>query len=94
MKIAAFGQYAVKLIATAGLGCLVYAGPVLAQVNGGSDPQRDCQTLRTCNFTKGGSFRGCISTYSCKVCRFEPGKCSVGATAGACFRQVCAWSGS
>src|SRR5262245_45842157 len=23
------------------------------------DPQRDCQTLRNCNFRRGGAFRGC-----------------------------------
>ena len=67
---------------------------VMAQATNGADPQRNCQTLRTCNFSKGGSFRGCISTYSCKMCRFVPGKCSVGATTGHCYRQVCEWSGS
>ena len=27
------------------------------------NPQRDCQTIRTCNFRKGGSYRGCLSSY-------------------------------
>jgi hypothetical protein len=103
MTIAAFGRhgsmyraFAGLFIAVAAVGFVMVAasGRALAQEPGGVDPQRNCQTLRTCNFNKGGSFRGCISTYSCKACRFVPGKCSVGASMGTCYRQVCDWTGS
>jgi hypothetical protein len=58
---------------------------------GVNNPQRNCQTLRNCQFSKGGSFRGCVSSYSCRVCRYVVSKCSVGATTGKCERQVCEW---
>lgn len=53
--------------------------------------QRNCQTLRNCRFTKGGSFRGCVSSYSCRSCYFVPSKCSVGSVSTNCQRQVCDW---
>ena len=59
--------------------------------SGLNDPQRNCQTLRNCNFSKGGSFRGCVSSYSCRRCYFVTSKCSVGATTGKCQRQLCDW---
>lgn len=55
------------------------------------DQGRNCQTLRTCQFGKGGSFRGCVSSYSCRACRFVPAKCSVGSVSAKCQRQVCDW---
>ena len=39
------------------------------------NPQRDCQTIRTCNFRKGGSYRGCLSSYSCRVCKLVKVSC-------------------
>jgi len=42
------------------------------------DPQRDCQTIRSCNFARGGLYRGCLSSYSCRVCRMVPAPCRVG----------------
>jgi hypothetical protein len=36
------------------------------------NPGRDCQTITTCRFQKGGSYRGCLSSYSCRVCKFVP----------------------
>jgi hypothetical protein len=96
MNIAAFKRHKSMLVIVAAFGLALFGacGGALAQEPGGVDPQRNCQTLRTCNFSKGGSFRGCISTYSCKACRFVPGKCSVGASKGTCYRQVCDWTGS
>ena len=61
------------------------------QASGLNNPQRNCQTLRNCQFSKGGSFRGCVSSYSCRNCRYVVSKCSVGATTGKCERQVCEW---
>ena len=28
----------------------------------GGDPNRDCQVLVTCSFTRGGLYRGCLSS--------------------------------
>ncbi len=54
--------------------------------------QRDCQTIRTCNFRKGGSYRGCLSSYSCRVCRFVKVSCK-GMRGGSCQRLRCGWGG-
>jgi hypothetical protein len=59
---------------------------------GGSiNPGRDCQTITTCNFRKGGSYRGCLSSYSCRVCRFVASGCAVGGTRKRCHASVCTW---
>jgi hypothetical protein len=54
------------------------------------DATRDCQTLLKCNYAKGGSFRGCISAYTCKTCRFVPAKCTV-AGERRCHKMQCGW---
>lgn len=54
------------------------------------NPQRDCQTIRTCNFRKGGSYRGCLSSYSCKVCKFVRVSCGGGRV---CEKMRCGWGG-
>jgi hypothetical protein len=58
---------------------LFYGDPLRAQEGPGGaiNPQRDCQTILTCNFRKGGSWRGCVSSYSCRKCRFVPAPCSI-----------------
>ena len=33
---------------------------------------KDCQTVRTCNFARGAQVRGCLSSFSCRTCRFVP----------------------
>jgi hypothetical protein len=55
------------------------------------NPQRDCQTLRTCNFRKGGSYRGCLSSYSCRVCRLVKVSCK--GLSGTCRQMRCGWGG-
>lgn len=52
---------------------------------------RDCQTITTCNFKKGGSYRGCLSSYSCRVCRFVPASCSISGTKKRCHEARCTW---
>ena len=77
-----------------GLVPLISALPVAAQ---GKlvDAQRDCQTVTTCNFQKSGSYRGCLSSYSCRSCSFVPSRCSiVGARGKACSKIRCTWGGS
>lgn len=69
------------------------AGPGFAQEGPGGaiNPGRDCQTIVTCRFTKGGSYRGCLSSYSCRVCRYVPANCPVGNTRRRCHTSVCTW---
>ena len=55
------------------------------------NPQRDCQTVRTCNFRRGGSYRGCLSSYSCRVCRFV--RVSSKGASGSCQMLRCGWGG-
>jgi hypothetical protein len=53
--------------------------------------QRDCQTIRTCNFARGGSYRGCLSSYSCRVCRFMAAPCRMDAGRRVCQEMRCTW---
>jgi hypothetical protein len=77
--------------------CLLLAptGIAWAQQPGAAalNSQRNCQTIRNCQFTKGGSFRGCVSSYSCRACRFEPSRCSIGTASAVCRKLVCDWGG-
>ena len=78
----------IATIALVGLGT-----GVAAQSAPGVGEQRNCQTIRTCQFAKGGSFRGCLSSYSCRTCRYVAANCTVGTRTGNCRRQVCDWGG-
>jgi hypothetical protein len=55
------------------------------------NPGRDCQTIRTCNFRKGGSYRGCLSSYSCRVCKLVKVSCK--GLSGTCRQMRCGWGG-
>lgn len=72
-----------------------FATPAPAQEGPGGliNPQRDCQTIRTCNFGRGGSFRGCVSSYSCRVCRFVPTSCRGMGRRKTCRKLHCTWGG-
>lgn len=75
---------------------LAPAGSASAQQGPGGliNPQRDCQTIRTCNFRGGGSYRGCLSTYSCRVCRFVRTSCrGLGGPGKTCRKLRCTWGG-
>ncbi len=68
--------------------------PVAAQSLPGEPNQgRDCQTIRTCNFARGASVRGCLSSYTCRTCRFVTANCSIGNAQGPCQRVKCSWGG-
>lgn len=67
-----------------------FGGSVLAQPAPGAS-QRDCQTIRTCNFGRGGSYRGCLSSYSCRVCGFVRTSCTVDGTRKVCQEMRCRW---
>lgn len=78
------------------LACIGMFGPIApasAQVGPGGliNPQRDCQTIRTCRFERGGSFRGCLSSYSCRTCRFVRARCEIGGRSENCQQMVCTW---
>jgi len=57
----------------------------------GVDPGRDCQTLLTCSFTRGGLYRGCLSSYSCRVCNLVPTRCRLDPGSRVCQQLRCTW---
>ncbi len=77
------------------LAATTFATPAIAQAGPGGliNPQRDCQTIRTCNFGRGGSYRGCLSSYSCRVCRFVPTSCRGKGRRRTCRKLRCTWGG-
>jgi len=77
------------------LALLLIAGapPASAQIVPTPNPGRDCQTVRTCNFARGAAVRGCLSSYTCRICRTVRSRCSVGNRRQVCERIVCSWGG-
>lgn len=75
--------------------CLAIAAGLVATVGSASaqavNPQRDCQTVLTCNFSKGGSYRGCLSSYSCRACEFITVRCRGGLRGRVCREMRCNW---
>ena len=69
------------------------AAPVFAQEGPGGliNPGRDCQTIRRCKFSRTGSFRGCISAYTCRTCQLVAARCSIGRASGNCRQMRCSW---
>lgn len=80
----------VKLLLAAGV--FAFAAPAGAQKISGINPGRDCQTVRTCNFSRHGEVRGCLSSYSCRACKLVRQRCEV-AGRTLCQRFVCSWGG-
>ncbi len=70
---------------------LVACGAYGAWVAEAVAQQRDCQTIRTCNFARGGSYRGCLSSYSCRICRFMRAPCRMDADRRVCQEMRCTW---
>jgi hypothetical protein len=62
----------------------------VAQPNG-LNPGRDCQSLLTCRFTRGGIYRGCLSSYSCRVCRLVATRCRIDPGSRVCQQLQCTW---
>ena len=76
------------VLATSGvMGLSVAASAQPAGLNSG----RDCQTIRTCNFARNGTYRGCLSSYSCRVCRFVRSNCTVDGSRKVCQQLKCTW---
>lgn len=84
-------KFASLFLAVMAIMTAISGSPVWAQSASGVNPQRDCQTITTCRFTKGGSYRGCLSSYSCRTCRFVPARCSIGQARGKCQELQCGW---
>lgn len=57
----------------------------------GLDPNRDCQTLLTCRFTRGGLYQGCLSSYSCRVCSLVATRCRIDPGSRVCRQLLCTW---
>ena len=79
------------LLALIASGLLGFAGRDAAAQPAGLDLNRDCQTIRTCNFARNGSYRGCLSSYSCRVCSFVRGTCRMDAGRRVCQQLRCTW---
>lgn len=90
LRKATIGVASLTLLAAA---AVLSPGPSYAQEGpgGGINPGRDCQTITTCNFRKGGSYRGCLSSYSCRVCRYVASNCAISGTRKRCHTSVCSW---
>jgi hypothetical protein len=83
-----------RLAASLLIALAVLAAGALAPGSGDAHAaDRKCQTVLTCNFTKGGSYRGCLSSYTCRQCRFVASRCTVGGATGSCRKIVCTWGG-
>lgn len=70
-----------------------HAEPVVAQAAGALGADKRCHVVRTCNFRRGGSYRGCLSSYTCRQCRFVMERCRIGGARGKCRRLKCSWGG-
>ena len=66
------------------------AADAVAQT-GALDPSKDCQTIRTCSFARGGVYRGCLSAYSCRTCRFMRAPCTMDVGSRVCQKLRCTW---
>lgn len=89
---APFGLAAAALAALLGAVALAAPGARAQEGPGGAiNPGRDCQTITTCQFARGGSYRGCLSSYSCRVCRFVASSCVIGGVRRRCHKSVCTW---
>ncbi len=75
-----------------GTGLMALGTAAVAQEAVGVDPGRDCQTVRTCNFSRTGQVRGCLSSYTCRVCRLVTVRCTL-AGRSRCQEVVCTWGG-
>jgi hypothetical protein len=58
-----------------------------------ANPQRDCQTVRICNFARNAAVRGCLSSYTCRTCRLVSKRCAIGDVRRVCQKMECTWGG-
>lgn len=70
--------------------------PAGAQTIGTDPSNKRCQTLLTCNYSRGGVYRGCLSSYTCRICRPQRVRCTASDIASGrrlCTELVCTWGG-
>jgi hypothetical protein len=61
----------------------------------GLEVGKDCHVILTCNFQRGASVRGCLSSYSCRQCQFvKQGTTSIDGVRRSEYSSVCTWGGS
>ena len=86
---------ALQRIAAAGLGAigLLTATAGSAQVSSGVNAQRDCQTVRTCTFRRTSAVRGCLSSYTCRICHMVSAHCTISGREQICRQMRCSWGG-
>lgn len=86
---------------TLAAGLALFAGLVTAHAQstapifgqGPGTQGRDCQTVRTCNFARNAEVRGCLSSYTCRTCKFVQSSCRIGSAQGPCQKLSCTWGG-
>ncbi len=88
----AFRKMGLALVAAAGL--VAFAAEAAYAQPAGLDAGKDCHNFRTCNFGKRGNYRGCLSTYACKACKFVTAPCTVDGQRKVCQRLRCGWGAS
>jgi hypothetical protein len=81
----------VCLLALLAFGLFAPSAQVAVAQPAGLEPNRDCQTIRSCRYTSGGSYRGCVSSYSCRICRFVRASCRMDADRRVCQELRCTW---
>ena len=70
--------------------------PASAQTIGTDPSNKRCQTLLTCNYSRGGVYRGCLSSYTCRICRPQRVRCTASDIASGrrqCTELICTWGG-
>jgi len=87
------GTLRICLLALMAGGASFVAAPDAEAQPAGLNVGRDCQVVRTCNFGRSGTYRGCLSAFTCRVCRFVPARCVVDGTQRVCQRMRCTWGG-
>ena len=66
--------------------------PAGGSVAAGLKAGKICQVIRTCNFARTASVRGCLSSYSCRQCDFvKRSVVSVNGVRRVEWRTVCGW---
>ena len=78
---------AAVMLLTSAVAAATQSGPMSP-----ADAARNCQTVRTCNFSRHGEVRGCLSSYTCRICRTVRTRCNL-AGRRYCEQIVCGWGG-
>lgn len=81
----------VALVVLLACGAVGWLTPEAAAQPTGLDLNRDCQTVLTCRFTRGGLYRGCLSSYSCRVCSLVATRCQLDPGSRVCRQMRCTW---